>query len=86
MATLTNAEKALILVDGESVTPEDAAVSSTANVIASTPVGADGFVYVQGNLAGVATINVTKDGRSGSVEVTVTDAPLAVTLGTPEPK
>ena len=86
MAALTNAEKALVLVDGEAVTPEEASVASSANVLASTVTGADGFIYVQGNLAGTVTLNVTKDGRAGSVEIIVSDAPLDVTLGTPEPK
>lgn len=84
MADLTNAQKAQILVDGEPITE---GATSTALVIVGVEADAgDGTLYAVGNLAGTAAINVTKDGRNGSLEVLVTDAPLVVTLGAPEPK
>lgn len=86
MADLGNSKRAQVLVDGAPILEADAAqVSSSANVIAA-PAIVNGTVYIVGNLAGECTVNVARAGRSGSLAVTVTNDPLVITLGTPEPK
>lgn len=86
MADLGNSKRAQLLVDGAPIPEADAAqVSSTANIIAA-PAIVGGTVYIVGNIAGECSINVARNGRSGSLAVTVTNDPLVITLGTPEPK
>lgn len=88
MSDLTTAQRAPILVDGSalpsgnSVTSSDSAVVTPANV--TTPEGSK--VYAVANAPGTAVITVTVGGRSGTLAVSVTEAPLTITLGAPEPK
>ena len=46
----------------------------------------DGVLWLTAIAAGACTVTVTKAGSTGTLEVTVTAAPLTLTLGTPEPK
>lgn len=89
MADLTTAQKAPLLVDGEELVAGTASIFSSDHSVA-TPQNInteDGLlVYVVAVGEGTADITVEKDGRSGGVSVTVTEAPLDVSLGTPEPK
>jgi hypothetical protein len=83
--SLTNAEKARILVDGEN--PETGAIFSTdpSGVVSIDDPDGDGNVYLHGVTTGDVLLTVTEGTRSGSETVTVTDAPLVVTLDTPIP-
>ena len=82
---MTNAERAQVLVDGDPLPDASSTITFTEpNVVGLIAV--DGNIYVEGIGAGVTEMTVTKAGRSGSLTVTVTEAPLVVTLGTPEPK
>ena len=84
MAALTTAEKAPLIVDGDPLTSWDGIVSDDTDVVFIQNIA--GVAYAVSGMAGIATVTVTKNGNSGSVEITVTEAPLDVTLGTPEPK
>jgi len=46
----------------------------------------NGVYWLTAIAPGVCTVTVTKAGSIGSLDVTVTAAPLTLTLGTPEPK
>ena len=46
----------------------------------------DGVLWLTAIAPGTCTVTVTKAGSTGSLDVTVTAAPLTLTLGTPEPK
>lgn len=91
MAALTTAEKAPLLVEtstGVTVTPG----ARTYTIPEGAPFhiqnvgGGEGSDFVVADAPGSETILVSFDGQSGSLEVTVSAAPLTVTLGTPEPK
>jgi Flp pilus assembly secretin CpaC len=82
---MTNAERAQVLVDGAPLPDASSTITFSEPNIAGL-VAVDGNIYVTGLAAGETELTVQKAGRSGSVLVTVTEAPLIVTLGTPEPK
>ena len=86
MASLTNAQKAPLLIDGDQWNASTPGVNSTDPSVASVTSGPDGKFYVYGINPGSATIVVNFDGRSGSLQVDVSAEPYEVTLGTPEPK
>lgn len=82
---MTNAERAQVLVDGDALPDQSSVITFSEPNIAGLA-AVDGNIYVTGLAAGETEMTVSKGGRSGSVTVTVTEAPLIVTLGTPEPK
>lgn len=82
---MTNAERAQVLVDGDPLPDGSSTITFTEPNIAGL-VAIEGNIYVTGLAAGETEMTVEKAGRSGSLTVTVTEAPLVVTLGTPEPK
>ena len=91
MAEISNAQRAPILVEtstGQAVFP----VLRTYTIPEDAPFhiqnvgGGEGTDFVVGDLPGTATILVSSAGQVGSLEVTVTAAPLVVSLGVPEPK
>jgi hypothetical protein len=89
LSALTTAQQAPILNAGvriasgtASIVSDDTSVCTPANV--TTPDGQ--FVYAVAQAPGSATLTVSAGGRSGYVAVTVSEAPLNITLGTPEPK
>lgn len=85
MSTLTTAEKAVILLDGSPVMDASQIVKSS-NAF-EIVVEADGSSWVYANAVDPAClVTVRKAGREGSVAFDIVEAPLAVTLGTPEPK
>jgi len=86
MATLSNAQKAPLFIDGEQWPANSPGVISSDPAIASVGAGTDGVFFVFGEAAGEATISVSSQGRIGSLAITVTPEPWEVTLGTPEPK
>lgn len=91
MAALTNAEKAPLLVStasGGTVQPNQRTytLSEGAPFHIQNVGGGNGQDYVIADTAGTGTILVAFDGQSGSLEVTVSMAPLTVTLGPVEPK
>lgn len=86
MADLTNAQKALLLVDGAPINANTPGVTSSDPAVASLGADDDGKYVVNGEAAGTATITAAYLGRSGSIEVLVSEAPLVLTLGTLEPK
>lgn len=91
MATLTNAEKAPLLVETSTGTPVSPnqrtyTLPEGAPFHIANQGGGNGIDYVVADSAGSGTILVAFDGQSGSLEVTVTVAPLTVTLGPVEPK
>lgn len=81
--TLTTAQKAPVLVDNAGIGSDYTVTSSDEAILAV--LGGDPQ-YVAGETAGDATITVTKGARTGVIDVTVTDEPLAVSLGAPSPK
>ena len=85
MATLTTAQKAPLIVHDANGTEIDA--NHRTSIVTGTAVQIDtAGVFVVGITPGTATITVSSGGSTGELEVTVVAAPLAVTLGTPEPK
>lgn len=84
MAELTTAQKAPIYADGELMNPDDGECESSDDTILSVGT-APGHWFAYGESAGDATITVTRNGRTGTLTVTVTEQPIVVTLGTPEP-
>ena len=85
MATLTTSQKAPLVVADENGTDIDA--NHRAVTVEGTAVILDNAgVYVYAQEPGTANITVTSAGQVGSLEVTVTPAPLSVTLGPVEPK
>lgn len=88
--TLTTAEKAELLVTqaGASVYPATVVDSPTGIVafaVVTDTAGVNHF-YVEGVAVGTTTLTATYGGSTGTLDVTVTEAPLTLTLGTPEPK
>jgi alpha-beta hydrolase superfamily lysophospholipase len=88
MATLTTAEKAPLLLEGSPVTQGQIGSSdpAVASIVMQTVEGGPAECYVVGQSAGACIVTLSLDGQIGSLEVTVTEAPLDITLGTPEPK
>ena len=85
MATLTTSQKAPLIVADENGTDIDA--NHRLSTVEGTAVTLDSAgVYVYGQEPGIATITVTSAGQTGTLEVTVTPAPLTVTLGPVEAK
>lgn len=86
---LTTAEKALLYVDGSPLVAGTAGIFTSDAAVAipqnqNTEDGLLVFIVAQGE--GEATITVDKDGRSGTGTLVVTEAPLIITFGDPEPK
>lgn len=85
MATLTTAQKAPLVVTDANGNEIDA--NHRLVTVEGTAVAVDNSgIYVYGQEAGTANITVTSAGQVGTLEVTVTPAPLSVTLGPVEPK
>lgn len=80
------AQKARLLVDGANPAPDAVITSNRDGVVQIDPADGDGNVFVEGLAAADVTITVVQGGRSGSDDITVTDAPLAISLDIPEPK
>lgn len=85
MATLTTAQKAPVTVGGIDYPSSDPFPTSSDDTVVGIS-QADGVWFAAGLLVGVAVVTVTRAGRSGSVTVTVNEAPLDVDLGTPIPR
>lgn len=85
MADLTNAQRALLLIGGDAVLDGTPGLASSDPAIATLSV-INGSFYVVGVAPGTATITAAYNGRSGSLDVSVSAEPLVLTLGTPEPK
>jgi hypothetical protein len=86
MAALTNAQQAQLLVDGAPVNADTPGVTSSDPAVASLGTDADGKFVVVGQATGSATITASYLGRSGTLEVNVSEEPYILSLGTPEPK
>ena len=86
MADLTNAQRALLLVDGNAINADTPGVTSSDPLVASLGADEDGKFVVVGQAPGSATITASYLGRSGSLVVTVSAEPYVLSLGTPEPK
>jgi hypothetical protein len=86
MAALTNAQQAQLLVDGAPVNADTPGVTSSDPAVASLGTDADGKFVVIGQATGSATITASYLGRSGTLEVNVSEEPYILSLGTPEPK
>ena len=85
MATLTTAQKAPLIVHDANGNEIDA--NHRTSTVNGTSIQIDtAGVFVFGIAPGTSTITVSAGGSTGELEVTVVAAPLAVTLGTPEPK
>jgi hypothetical protein len=87
--TLNTAQKAPVVVtdfyDNLVDTSGSQLTAAPSGVVTATHVAGTWWVYAAG--PGTATLTLTKAGTSGgTLEVTVTSAPLTLTLGTPEPK
>jgi hypothetical protein len=91
MAALTTAEKAPLLVETSTGVPVNPG-NRTYTIPEGAPFhiqnvgGGEGSDYVVADFPGSETVLVSFDGQSGSLEVTVSAAPLTVTLGPVEPK
>lgn len=85
MADLTTATRAPVLVDNQGIGSDYDVTSDDPAVGVDIPPGKSVW-YATGDAAGTADVTVSKDGRQGMVTIEVTEAPLAVTLGAPEPK
>lgn len=84
MPTLTTAQRAAILLDGVPVTGASQIIPSAQ----SFEIGVvDDVSYVYAvSPDPAAVVTVRKGGREGSFAFEIVDAPLDITLGTPEPK
>ena len=90
MATINTAQKApltIVTAAGAPVGPLAAVltVAGTAVTVENQGFG-DGTNYVIGQEVGTATVTATYQGQTGTLEVIVTAAPLAMTLGDPVAK
>lgn len=83
---MNTAQKAVILVDGVPVVGASQIIPSAQSFeIATDP--ATGHSYVVADTADpAANVTVRKGGREGVFAFSIVDAPLDVSLGTPEPK
>ena len=79
--TLTTAEKAPLLADGVQVNVDQATVTVSAPGVLEIVNEGGGMGWVYGRVAGLVFVSVTEGTRTGSDEITVTDAPIIVTLG-----
>jgi hypothetical protein len=86
MADLTNAQKAPLLVDGEPIDDSHPGLTSSDPSVATVANGGDGNYWVIGQAPGSAVISLSYQARSGSLAVTVSEAPYVLTLGAAEPK
>lgn len=89
MADLTTAQKApLIITDSNGTDIGVPAVLTSDNPAVATFTGNEGdeHVFIIANSAGQATFTATEAGMTGTLTVTVEDAPLTMTLGAPEAK
>lgn len=84
MANISTAERAPILIDGVHINADTPVQSTDTGILTIVSVG--GKAYASGVTAGTATLVASYGGRSGSLSVTVTEAPLVITLGTAEPE
>lgn len=84
MANLTTAQKAPIIVKQEDGTPLTEWQCDTDDHGVAV-ISGNGF-YVSAVAPGTTTLTVTSNGQTGSVPVSVSAAPLVVTLGEPQPK
>lgn len=84
MTTLNTAQKAAILLDGVPVTGASQIIPSSQNFTVSTVDDVSYVVAVAPDPA--CTLIVRKGGREGVVAFDIVDAPLDITLGSPEPK
>lgn len=87
MADLNTAQRVPFAVtnpDGSPTTVDGTSCSGTA--FTDFHDTTTGQRYIVGLTAGAGTLTVWKGARTGTLEVTVEDAPLVVTIGTPEPK
>lgn len=83
MATITTAQKAPVLIAGA---PDPGIAVQVSGPSLSVQVTTTAIFIVGVSPDPNASITVTKDGRSGTLAIEVTDAPLDVSLGDPEPK
>lgn len=86
MAALTNTQKAQLLVDGSPINADTPGVASSDTAIATLVADELGKYEVVGIAPGTATITASYNGRSGSLEVTVSAEPFVLTLGPVEPR
>lgn len=85
MATLAVSAQAPVLVDDAGI-GDDYLVETTDSDILAVGVPGKTVQYVRGVTPGFVTVTVSKGARSGSLEVEVTEDPLEVSLGAPEPQ
>lgn len=83
--TLSDAQKARVLVNGANPSADAVIISSSNANLTVDAADADGNVFVRGVAAGNVQVIVTEGALSGFDDITVTDAPLVVTLDTPVP-
>lgn len=79
------AQKARLLVDGNDPDPS-AIITVSPDGIAHVDVSAAPQIFIVADAAGDATIDVHQLGREGTDDISVADAPLAISLDVPEPK
>lgn len=88
MSTLSTSEKAPILNHlGEPLTQAGHGAASSAPEVA-LPFFDGGAIWIEGVAVGTATITATRtsDGATAELQVTVSEEPFSITLGTPVPK
>ena len=83
--TLTTAQKAPLLVDGNPIRYGAITWSVDQTGIINVTVCGNSGTLVFGLAEGTVTLTVSEGNRTGADVITVTGAPLAVTLGSPEP-
>lgn len=89
MADLTTAQKAKLITttaDGGWVDPAARTYTLSADAPFHIHPVANDHPYVVADAPGSGTIDVTANGQTGSITVTITAAPLTVILGPAEPK
>lgn len=82
--SLALGQKAPILIDGANP-PAGTVFTADSGIVTAEPADADGVVFLLALGTGVVTLNASEGGRSGSDVITVTDAPLVVSLGAAVP-
>jgi hypothetical protein len=85
VADLTNAQRAQLFIGGEPVDSSTPGIASSDTAVATVQ-GVGSLFYIVGQAPGTATITAAYEGRSGSLDVSVSAEPLVLTLGAPEPK
>jgi hypothetical protein len=91
MAALTTSQRAPLIITTENGTvvptgEHQLSFDPTGIVGITNEGGAEGTNYVVANVPGTTTLTATYQGQVGTLEITVTAAPLTVELGEPEPK